>query len=168
MTDTDDVASLRGRSSRELLRMYAASLTLLFDRGIVRTRNAPAGDLAERLVADAYGGTLAPNSAKSYDVLGPGGERIQVKCRVLETTKGSQIFGVFRSWDFDVCVFVRLDPVTYDVRSAVEVPVQGVRSIAKLSVHVQGNRVRVAAPLLELPGARDVRADLQAALERLA
>ncbi len=59
-------------------------------------RNAPAGDLAEHLVAvavavavaaaaaaAAYEGTLAGASEKSWDVLLPSGAKIQVKCRVI-------------------------------------------------------------------------------------
>lgn len=160
-------SGLRNRSSRELLQLYAATLSILLERGVIRTRNAPAGDLAERLVADAYGAHLLPNSVKSYDVLTQDGQRIQVKCRVLESTKGSQTYSVFRSWEFDRCVFVRFDPVTYDVLDAVDVPVTSVKPIAKHVAWVKGDRVAVAAPLLSLPDARDVSQDLQAALERL-
>jgi hypothetical protein len=48
-----------------------------------KPENAPAGDYAEYLVATALGGHLAPNSEKSWDVLGSGGEKLQVKARVV-------------------------------------------------------------------------------------
>ena len=60
---------LEHMSTRALLRLYSEILTELLQRGVVRSRNAPAGDLAEWLVARAYGGKLAPPSAKSWDVL---------------------------------------------------------------------------------------------------
>ena len=64
---------LRALDSRTLLRQYAETLTILFEQGVVRSRNAPAGDLAETLVAHAYGGRLAPPSQKSWDVKLPEG-----------------------------------------------------------------------------------------------
>lgn len=167
MGSPEEVSHLRDRPTRELLGMYAATLSILLDRGVIRTRNAPAGDLAEKLVEVAYRGALERNSTKSYDVLTHDNQRVQVKCRVLKTATGSQVYSVFRSWDFDRCVFVRLDPDTYDVLAAVDVPVDVVRLIARHSAHVKGDRVRVAAPLLTLEGAQDVRAELQCALEGL-
>jgi hypothetical protein len=59
---------LPATSSRDLLTTYAQILTLLVDRGVTRSRNAPVGDIAEFLVAKAYAGTLAPPSEKSWDV----------------------------------------------------------------------------------------------------
>ena len=75
---------LRALDSRTLLRQYAETLTILMERGVVRSRNAPAGDLAETLVAQAYGGHLAPPSQKSWDVELPDGTTLQVKCRVID------------------------------------------------------------------------------------
>ena len=57
-----DPEHIAATPTRTLLRVYAATLTELVRRGVVRTRNAPAGDLAELLVARAYGGEMAPNS----------------------------------------------------------------------------------------------------------
>lgn len=164
--EAERYVALQRLTSRELLRTYAATLTILLERGIVRTRNAPAGDLAERLVADAYGGTLAPNSAKSHDVLTADGRRLQVKCRVLADPR-AQVFSVFRSWDFDACVFVRFDPVTYNVLQGYELPVATVRAMARESAWVKGSRVAVRTPFHQIPGAVDVGAALQRALEHL-
>ena len=151
-----------------LLRTYSQILTELIARGVIRTRNAPAGDLAEYLVAQAYGGQLAPNSEKSWDVRLPAGTRLQVKCRVVaDSLVGSQIYSVFRSWDFDSCVFVRLDSATYVVVAAVDVPAESVRLIARRSTHVSGYRVPVRTDFLALPGAVDVTARLQAVFDQL-
>lgn len=76
---------LAGLSTRQLLRLYADLLTELVDRGIVRSRNAPAGDLAEFLVREAYGGELAHPSEKSWDVRTPDRRRLQVKARLIPT-----------------------------------------------------------------------------------
>lgn len=58
-------------TNAELLEHSGRALGELRRRGVVRTANAPAGDLAERLVADAMRGELAPNSQKSWDVIAP-------------------------------------------------------------------------------------------------
>src|SRR4051812_33274503 len=101
-------------SSRELLHLYASILTELTDRGVVRSRNAPAGDLAECLVMRAYEGDLADRSVKSWDVRSSDGRLLQVKCRVLrKDDRSTQFFSPFRSWDFDAAVFVVLDAESY-------------------------------------------------------
>jgi hypothetical protein len=56
-----DVGSL---TVRELLRLSARIVTELISRDVVRSRNAPAGDLAEYLVAKAYHGQFAKASAE--------------------------------------------------------------------------------------------------------
>ncbi|MEU3627856.1 hypothetical protein [Amycolatopsis coloradensis] len=56
-------------SVADLLAGYAAILRELRNRGVVRPRNAPLGDYAEHLAQRVYGGELAPNSVKSYDLL---------------------------------------------------------------------------------------------------
>jgi hypothetical protein len=74
-TDID----LRSLTVRALLRLSAAIVTELNSRGVVRSRNAPAGDLAESLVAKAYQGKFAEPSVKSWDVQAAG-RKLQVKC----------------------------------------------------------------------------------------
>ena len=60
--------TLRNVETSELLGEYARILQELRSRGVVRTANAPLGDYAEYLALSVYGGELAPNSAKSYDI----------------------------------------------------------------------------------------------------
>ncbi len=154
-------------STGELLRLYANILTELVNRRVVRSRNAPAGDLAEYLVAIAYGGELAPPSAKSWDVRA-GNRRLQVKVRLVVTGRNaSQNFSIFRSWDFDACVFVLLDAHTYEVVRSVEVPVASVVQVARESAWVKGHRVGTRADLEGLPGAVDRTAEIRLALESL-
>lgn len=47
---------------RRLLWLYAEILTELLHRGVIRSRNAPVGDLAQNLVRIAFDGELAPKS----------------------------------------------------------------------------------------------------------
>ncbi|MFC4555412.1 DUF6998 domain-containing protein [Georgenia faecalis] len=153
-------------STRQILRLSASLLTELIARGVLRSRNAPVGDLAETLVARAYNGQLPGRSERSWDVRTSDGLRLQVKSRMVGPhTSGSQVYSVFRSWDFDACVFVQIDSHTYDVVHAAEVPAAGVQQVAGWSSHTNGARVRVNQHLVVLPGAKDVTALLRAALD---
>ncbi|MEX5296865.1 hypothetical protein QYM41_16430 [Kocuria sp. CPCC 205268] len=159
---------LRGRDTRTLLRQYAETLTILKERNVIRSRNAPAGDLAETLVMKAYHGRLAPASQKSWDVEVPDGTRLQVKSRlVAPNSRSSQIYSAFRSWDFDRCVFVLFDISSYDVLRATDVPVERVRSVARRSEWVAADRISLATDLMALEDARDVTDLLSAALTAL-
>lgn len=155
-------------STRELLIAYVEILDGLIQRGVIRTRNAPAGDLAERLVATAYKGELAPNSAKSWDVQADDGRLLQVKSRVLMAdSRRSQVFSPFRSFDFDACVFVIFDGRDYSITRAVELSSVAVVGLSKRSEWVAGHRVRAFADLLGAPGALDVTGLLRESLESL-
>lgn len=153
-------------SARQLITMYGEILTELQQRGITRTRNSPVGDYAEWLVAKALGGDLLPNSAKSADVVTPTGRRLQVKCRVIgPTTRSSEGFSVFRSFDFDDAVFVVLEPSAYMVVRAVSVPSASVAAIARFRAHVAGSWIGVRTDLMALPGAVDLTDRVRAAAE---
>ena len=164
-----DPADVATTPTRTLLRVYAATLTELVRRGVVRTRNAPAGDLAELLVTRAYGGELAPNSEKSWDVRAADGRLLQVKCRVVSDppSRGQLGLSPFRSFDFDAAVIVLLAEATYDVVRAVELPVGAVQESSRLVQHVNGHRVLATPALLTGPGAVDVTERVRAALASL-
>ena len=154
-------------STRELLRLYSNILTELLRRGVVRSRNAPAGDLAEEIVRLAYDGTLAPPSEKGWDVAAADGRGLQVKCRVVQPgVSKSQTFSPFRSWAFDSCVFVVLDQTTYDVLHARVLDVADLKAIAQPTAWVNGYRVTVAQ-ILGHAGGEDVADLLRDAYHRL-
>lgn len=155
-------------TTRALLRLYADILTELVRRGVVRSRNAPAGDLGEHLVHRAYGGELAARSEKSWDVRAADGRLLQVKVRLLATgDKGSHVYSPFRSFGFDACIFLIFDAHTDDLVRAVEVPVASVEAVARPNEHVNGHRIGTRTPLHELPGAVDVTVRVRAALDEL-
>lgn len=157
---------LRNISTRELLRLYGRILTELIGRGVLRSRNAPAGDLAEVLVASALGGTLAAKSEKSWDVL-VGERRVQVKCRVVDPSeRRTQQFSPFRSWGFDSCVFVLLDARTYDVVRALEIDVDDVQASSRRVEWVAASRISVAQ-VLSHPAVADITDLLRAAYDQL-
>lgn len=163
-----DFKDLTQWSTSRLLRSYLAILEELLRRGVIRTRNAPAGDLAERVVALAYSGELAPNSEKSWDVRANDGRLLQVKSRVIfPGAHKSQVFSPFRSYEFDACVFVLFDGRNYEISQAIEVPRQSVMDIARRSEWVAASRVRVFADLIAAPGARDVTEAVRLSLASL-
>jgi len=129
---------------RELLAAYVSILDELLSRRLIRTRNSPLGDLVESLALRAYGGELAPNSQKSYDVLAADGRRVQVKARLIDPAdKRSQNFSAFRSWDFDIALFVVFDTGTYDLLWAREVTQDEAREIGRWVGHTASSRLLV-------------------------
>jgi hypothetical protein len=88
-------------------------------------RQCAGGDYAELLVQLATGGELAPGSQRSWDVLTPDGERLQVKARVVTgaNVRGERQLSVFRSWDFDAVEIVLFDD-EFRVWRAARLPVE--------------------------------------------
>lgn len=78
---------------------------------MVRSSNAPTGDVAEWLVSEATGGELAPKAQKGWDVKTSDGKRLQVKARFVSDppTAGQRQLSAFRSFDFDYLIVVLLD-----------------------------------------------------------
>lgn len=135
---------LAGATVGELLDRYTDVLTELRHRGLVRTYNAPIGDLAEYCAAIVYDGLLAPNSEKSYDLVAVDGRKVQVKVRVRRAdTSSSATFSVIRSFDFDVCLFLLIDS-DGEVAAAREWTVQEVRDAGRHKPHINGSVVRLS------------------------
>jgi hypothetical protein len=159
---------LSALSESGLFSLYRAILTELKHRNVIRTQNAPAGDYAEYLVAIALGGQLAPNSEKSWDVLGHDGEKLQVKARVVsEPAEPGQLqLSPFRSFGFDSAVIVLLSATDYTVTQASKVPCHVVESSAVYRQHVNGKVLFARPEIMGHANATDVTAILRAAQTR--
>jgi hypothetical protein len=159
------VPDLSTLSESDLFSLYRAILSELKGRGVIRTENAPAGDYAEYLVATALGGGLAPNSEKSWDVLGNDGEKLQVKARVVSdpVVPGQLQLSPFRSFSFDAAVIVLLASTDYTVRRASKVPRYVVESSAVHRQHVNGKILFARPEVMGHPDATDLTAILRAA-----
>lgn len=154
----DDPGSL---STSELFKTYRAILRELTDRGIVRTMNAPAGDYAEYLVAALTKGELADNSEKSWDIKTPEGERLQVKCRVVQEGKrGQRQLSPFRTWDFDRAVIVLFDD-DYGIRRCVALPRAVVEEHSTYRKHVNGHVMRATDAVMNHASGEDWTDDLK-------
>jgi len=152
-------------SESGLFSLYRAILRELKSRGVIRTENAPVGDYAEYLVATALGGQLAPNAEKAWDVLGSGGEKLQVKARVVsEPAEPGQLqLSPFRSFGFDAAVIVLLSAADYAVSRASKVPRHVVESAAVYRQHVNGSVLFARPEIMGHPEATDLTATLRAA-----
>lgn len=129
----------------ELLTSYRNILLSLRARGLVRTSNAPIGDLAEYCAAIVYDGLLAPNSEKSYDLIAEDGRRIQVKVRLLRPdTSRAAVFSPIRSFDFHGGLFLIVDDQAGDVKTARELTVQEIRDHGKHRDHTNGLVMRTS------------------------
>lgn len=157
-----------GAPTPELLQGYARILGELRRRGIVRSANAPAGDYAEWLCWKALGGTLEPNSKKSFDLLDSNGRKVQIKARVVsDPPKPGQVqSSPFRSWDFSHAAFVLLDERTYLVRQASLLPAEVFargENLARRVDHVNGWCVYMTPAVMNHPSAVDITDALNAA-----
>ena len=132
--------NLNGLTVQQLISLHRATLQELVRRGVVRTMNAPQGDFAERLVAKAFDGELAPNSEKSWDVRTGSGVLLQVKSRVVHDgdPASARATSPFRSWGFDAAVIVFLANDDLSVVQATELPVEAVRGASRWVDHVNG------------------------------
>jgi hypothetical protein len=150
-------------SESGLFFLYRAILSELKSRGVIRTENAPVGDYAEYLVAAALSGQLAPNSEKSWDVLGKDGEKLQVKARVVaEPVQPGQLqLSPFRSFRFDSAVIVLLSATDYTVSRASKVPRHVVESLATHRKHVNGKVLFARPEIMGHPDATDLTAALR-------
>lgn len=151
--DTFDAAS---RRTSDLLATYGAILTALRERGVIRTSNAPAGDYAEFLVAQALGGVLSSNSTKSYDLIDAVGRTIQVKCRLLPPKGNGRVaFSPFRSFDFDLAAMVILRQ-DYSVARAALVEVAAIQAAGVYRAHVNGHIVHADDLVFAHTSAEDI------------
>ena len=160
---SEHVPDLSTFSESDLFSLYRAILSELKSRGVIRTENAPVGDYAEYLVATALGGQLAPNSEKSWDVLGNDGEKLQVKARVVsEPAEPGQLqLSPFRSFGFDSAVIVLLSAADYAVSRASKVPRHVVESSAIYREHVNGKVLFARPEIMGHPDALDLTAVLR-------
>lgn len=149
------------RSTRGLLRDWAAIMKALRDREIIRTNNNPVGDIAEAIVADHFGGERGSFVQAGWDVLTPQGERLQVKAtRRTSTSKGRKLSPI-RDSDYDaVVVVVFREDFGVDLGLRLRRPL--VEELFPHNPHVNGRSISITRKLLEHPGVE--RVDLSDAM----
>lgn len=152
-----DRLDLHEASVAELLGVYGGILRELGERKITRTANSPTGDYAEYLVREALGGTRAPNSEKSWDILTADGKRVQVKSRVVTnlTNRSQRQLSVIRSFDFDDLTIVLFD-ADYSIEAAVVVPAEVAKSRSAYRSYVNGHVLFATDSLLNEASTQDI------------
>jgi hypothetical protein len=143
-------------SPRELLKLHLAVMDRLRELQVVRSANQPLGDVAELLVAKAYGVPLQPRSTRGYDVLVPdasfpSGRRIEVKARRISARVKASHYSALRRLGADPPPFDTLAVVhfndEFDVVGAWEMPIDYVRErVGALSRHTGGQRLPLVKP----------------------
>ncbi|MBF0664111.1 MAG: hypothetical protein IR159_00960 [Brevundimonas sp.] len=138
-------------------------------REVVRTSNSPVGDYAELLFSTAFGWDLANNSAAGHDATDAEGLRYQIKGRRLTSHNGSRQLSFLRRLPekkFDHLAAVLFD-ARYRVKRAIILPHEGLEARCRYSKHANGWLLRLEDSCWEMPGARDVTADIRKAAEAM-
>jgi hypothetical protein len=126
---------------RTLLHQYAEVSKRLSQHPWIRNNNAPLGDVAENLVAEALGGTVADNNAKGYDVELPDGQLIQVK-GITYRGKDNLVTSAIRSLDFDSVAIVICEP-DFSVCEGLLVPKAKVVGVSRFHKKLNGYQIKV-------------------------
>ena len=156
-----DLAAL---SVQDLLKLQAAVIGELKNRGILRTKNSPVGDYAEWLVASALNLKLAKNSSAGHDAVSESGRKIQIKARRVTADNKSRQLGVIRnleSMDFDELVAVIFDD-TYEIVLAVSIPHAVIAEYSTYRPHVNGHVLHIRGALLSDYRVQNICTELRA------
>lgn len=97
------------RSTPQLLADWSAIMRELRVRDIIRTNNSPAGDIAEAIVAEHYGGARGSFSQAGWDVETSDGELIQVKAMRQTPTSKRRNLSPIRDRTYHSVVIVLFD-----------------------------------------------------------
>lgn len=136
----------------------------LRSRGVVRTSNGPAADVAEGLVGRALSLTLNASSTAGYDGVDPLGRKIEVKCRRLTRFNASRQLSAVRNlekahFDFLAGVLFNED---FSVQRAALIPYQVVKDHAVFVKHTNAWKFVLADPIWAVPGVEDLTERLRA------
>ena len=149
----------------ELLVMHAAISEELRRRGVTRSSNNPAGDLAEHLFCRAFRWKQTSNSMRDADATDAAEVRYQIKGRRLTTHNNSRQLGALRdlpAQKFDVLAAV-LFQEDYRVLKAALIPHARVVELAKRVEHTNSWRFLLRDAIWSLADVRDVTEDLRKA-----
>lgn len=110
-------------SVHQLLVTFGVVLEELKARGVVKTRNNPVADYAERLVSEKLGLSVTSSNA-GFDAIDVKGVRYQIKSRRLSDVNKSRQLGVIRNLEkkgFDFLIGVIFDS-EFAVLEAYKIP----------------------------------------------
>jgi hypothetical protein len=157
------------KSTQGLLRLYCDIVSELRRRGVIRSTNNPAADVAELLVTRALRLERAPKSTRGYDAFDRAGRRFEIKARRLTKESPSRELSVIRGLEkkhFTHLVGV-LFTDRFEVMRACLIPVDVVKQVARYSEHVNGWRLLLRDSVWGIADVKDLTKDLQSAFKQL-
>lgn len=142
----------------DLLRGYAAILSELRARGIMRTNNNPVADYAEWLVSTRLGLKLEGNSSSGWDATSPDGTRYEIKGRRITSDGGSAQLSAIRnlgdrSFDYLIGVVFGAD---FSVRYAAKLPHEVVALKASFRQHTNAHILYLSDTIFEDERVEDI------------
>jgi hypothetical protein len=136
--------SLDRYDDAELLRLWAAVMRTLHNRGVIRSSNNPVGDFCEGLVAAHFGVRTEPQSTRGFDVAADG-VRYEVKGRRTTSRSRPTHYSAIRDIDaaqFDFLIAVHLTE-DFEVAETWKVSWRAVKRLARPSAHLNGVRLPI-------------------------
>lgn len=157
-----ELVSLRNLTPPQLLLMHAKVSEELRRRGVTRSTNNPAGDVAEHLFCRAFEWVQAPRSARDFDATDASGARYQIKSRRLTVHNKSRQLSALRrlpdrGFDFLAAVLFKSD---YRVLKAALVPHARVVELAKRVEYTNSWRFLLRDEVWSIADVQDVTARL--------
>lgn len=156
------IADIHAITVDGLLKLYAAIVEELRQRGVTRSFNNPVADYTEHLVARALSLTLTGNSSSGHDAVDAEGRRYQIKGRRVTPQNPSTELSAIRNlpqrpFDFLVAAVYRAD---FSVDYAAVVPYEVVVELAKYVKHTNAYRFLMKRTVLDDPRVTDVTSRL--------
>jgi len=156
---------IAGLTVRQLLALHAQIADELVAHRITRSYNNPTGDLAETLFCRAFGWEQAGKSFAHVDAIDPKTKtRYQTKGRRITPVNKSRQLGALRDLldrHFDFLAGVLFGP-DYTVMRAAIIPCAVAIKVAKFVKRTNSHRFLLEDDIWEMPGVRDVTAELHA------
>jgi alkylated DNA nucleotide flippase Atl1 len=153
----------------DLLALYSDVMEEIKRRGISRGNNHPQADWAEQLVAKALRAEVQSQSNAGYDLLGPNGEKYEVKSRRVTGKSGERQLSAIRNLEmkrFDFLVGV-LFGIDYRVLRAAIIPHAIVRDNCRYSDHTKSSVFQLTDGVWDIPGVVDLNLNENKTPERI-
>ncbi|NJM50325.1 MAG: hypothetical protein HC843_05070 [Sphingomonadales bacterium] len=152
---------LTSQSPQHLLQMTALAAMELKRRAIIRTGNAPLGDVAEYLFCQCFGWEIAGNSQSGFDALSAD-TRYQIKARRISAGNKSRQLSAIRNLEakkFDYLAVI-LFGEDYDILRAAIIPHALVKAHSRHTAHTNSARFLFTDTMASLDGVTDVTAKI--------
>lgn len=143
--------NFKTKSDKQLLELYGSIMSVLRERGLLRTANNPAADYAEYLVARKLGLYLAHNCNACYDAESKTHVKYQIKSRRITSVNSSKQLGVIRNLEtanFHYLIAVIFDEF-FNVLDVYQIPKKIISKYARYSEHQHGHILTLRGKILE-------------------